>query len=64
MGMDGVGRSARGLPIVVDSPRIDELRGVLWKVSPAGVRAGESGRKRSGSMLAQEGIAKKRKEGT
>ena len=29
----GAGRSARGLPIVWESPGADELRGSLWAVS-------------------------------
>ena len=59
----GAGRSARGLPILWESPLGDELRGRLWMASPRAVRDAGGGRKRPGSMLADEGLAKKRQEG-
>ena len=62
----GAGRSARGLPIVWESPGVeslDELRGSLWAVSPSGVPGAAGPRKRRGSGLADEGVAKKRREG-
>ena len=52
---------ARGLPIVWESPGVDELCGSLWAVSPSGVPG--CGGKRRGSGLADEGVAKKRREG-
>ena len=55
--------SARGLPIVWESPGVDELRGSLWAVSPSGVPGAAGPRKRRGSGLADEGVAKKRREG-
>ena len=55
----GAGRSARGLPIVWESPGADELRGSLWAVSPGGVQGGAGPRKRRGSGLADDGLAKK-----
>ena len=41
----GAGRSARGLPIVWESPGMDELRGNLWAVSPGGVQGAAGPRK-------------------
>ena len=60
----GAGRSARGLPIVIDSRGADELRGALWQTSPGAVRAAGVGRGRKRSGLAEDAIAKRRREGT
>ena len=60
----GAGRSARGLPIVWESPGVEELRGSLWATSPGGVGGAVGLRKRKRSGLADEGLAKKRCEGT
>ena len=60
----GAGRSARGLPILIDSPVQEEMRGVVWRMSVDEVSAEERGEKRKGSMLADDRLAKKRREGT
>jgi len=56
----GAGRSKRGLPIVWESPDVESLRGRLWEKSVAEVRMS----KRKVSPLADESLAKRRKEGT
>ena len=53
------GRSARGLPIVWESPGAEELRGSLWATSPGGVGGAVGQRKRKRSGLADEGLAKR-----
>ena len=60
----GAGRSKRGLPILIDSPGVEELRGVLWQTSPGSVREPSGPAKRRGSSLAGDALAKKRREGT
>jgi hypothetical protein len=60
----GAGRSKRGLPILMDSPGVEELRGVLWQTSPGSVREPSGPAKRRGSSLAGDAMAKKRREGT
>ena len=60
----GGGRSARGLPILWESPSPDVLRGQLWKMSPAAVRAAGGKGVRRGSDLADERLAKRRHEST
>ena len=59
----GAGRSARGLPIVWESPAAEDLRGVLWKVSPGGVARPKGPYKRQGSPLVAEGARRARGEG-
>ena len=49
---------------VAESPGAEELRGSLWATSPGGVGGAAGPRKRRGSGLADEGLAKKRTEGT
>ena len=56
----GAGRSKRGLPILWESPDVEGLRGRLWEKSVAEVRMS----KRKASPLADESLAKRRKEGT
>ena len=46
-----------------ESPGAEELRGSLWATSPGGVGGAVGQRKRRGSGLADEGLAKKREEG-
>ena len=53
-------KNARATPHTTGA---DELRGSLWAVSPSGVQGAAGPRKRRGSGLADEGLAKKRKEG-
>ena len=60
----GAGRSARGLPILWESPSAEDLRGRLWQQSPGAVGAAGARAKRKGSGLADEGLAKRRQEGT
>ena len=59
----GAGRSVRGLPLVWESPAADELRGRKWLKSPGEVRAEAAPVKRRGVGVADERVAKKRKEG-
>ena len=60
----GVGRSARGLPILWDSPGVSELRGSLWRMSPGAVREGSRKRGSSESAAEGDGLARKRQEST
>jgi len=59
----GAGRSARGLPILWESPAAEDLRGVLWKASPRGVARPKGPYKRQGSPLVAEGARRARGEG-
>ena len=56
----GAGRSARGLPILWESPSAEDLRGRLWQQSPGAVRSAGAQGKRRRSGLADEGLAKRR----
>jgi hypothetical protein len=58
----GAGRSVRGFPILWEPPGEEELRGGRWKESPSAVRAAAGGGTKRGSALADERLAKRRKE--
>ena len=59
----GAGRSVRGLPILWEPPGEEELRGRRWEESPSAVRAAAGSGTKRGSALADERLAKRRKEG-
>ena len=50
--------------ILWESPLAEDLRGRLWQQSPGAVGAAGARAKRKGSGLADEGLAKRRQEGT